>query len=121
MFQLLSIEDYDEPVEDEENDSNLFTLISPCDERTLLTGGGVGSEETDNDFSSVIYAERETKFKHSEAADILDNPDVEKVSHFPHSNPKAGLFMCSAMGKIQSTWMTGDLMATRGEITERIK
>ena len=90
MFQLLSIEDYDEPAEDEENDSNLFTLISPYDKRTLLTGGGVGSEETDADFSSVIYAERETKFKHSEAADILDNPDVEKVSKFPPFKPKGG-------------------------------
>ena len=71
-------------VEDDEEETALVTalnLISSSPIRTLLIGGGAGElsdTENDDEFSAVEYMQHDKKFKHSEAADLLEHPNVEK-------------------------------------------
>ena len=95
MFQLLSSSD-DESRE-VANDVDDDDSVSIHESRTVLTGGGADDSDTheekdddDDDFTSVVYFNCDVKLKHSEAAEMLETPDISKVSKFPPFKPKGG-------------------------------
>ena len=73
--------------------------------RVHLTGGGSISSEDNvqDDFTSIIYSNCDVKLKHSEAAEMLDNPDISKLSNFPPFKPKGGsVYLLTDGQKIQN-------------------
>ena len=101
IFEPLLIDTYVDhedsyTVEDDEEETALVTtlnLISSSPIRTLLIGGGGGElsdTENDDEFPAVEYMQHDKKFKHSEAADLLEHPNVENISKFPPFQPKGG-------------------------------
>ena len=76
-----------------------------AESRVHLTGGGSISSEDNvqDDFTSVIYSNCDVKLKHSEAAEMLDNPDISKLSNFPPFKPKGGsVYLLTDGQKIQN-------------------
>ena len=72
--------------------------MSIRESRTVLTGGGADNSDSDSheekddddDFTFVVYSNCDVKLKHSEAAEMLENPGISKVSKFPPFQPKGG-------------------------------
>ena len=128
---MLSIND--DEGEDVDDDDYEYEAMEPVSvqSRTLLTGGG-GSNTSDSedgleeDFTAVIYTTCDVKLKHSEAAEMLDNPDSNKLSTFLPYQPKGGsMFLFSARQQSQNkddwradgyTWRTyGKSKVTNGD------
>ena len=97
MFQLLSSSDDEsrEVADDVDDDDS----VSIHEYRTVLTGGGADGSDSDtreekddddDDFTSVVYSNCDIKLKHSEAVEMLETPDISKVSKFPPFKPKGG-------------------------------